>query len=506
MSTLKRKNENGVWEYIQLTGQDVSTLQSSLAAKADKTEAQLFKLTTDTGFSNRIASGTTLITSITKLGEYYITTADSAIITDHPAPNVAGWKLKVDTNHDGTMFIYTLIKNTTVEDRFQMFCRAVRPGTITDTGWRLIQTDAEKHRWYLEDSLKAMYQKVVDLQTLTSKSIGFISDTHYIKDGTGFYGMNGRRTLYNFAKFSQMGLLDLSVHGGDMVNGETMDYKNELNEVLQVFNTVKGTKCILQGNHDYGGNVNHQSSTPNIANELTPLQWYNRMIRPFKNDFVYDPANPTGGYFYKDFDDVKLRVIFLNTADVPNTADANGVPTYDKLMVHGIRNAQLNWLANVALNFTTKSSPTGWNVITFSHVPLANSSTDYNTACNNGVIAHRIIKTFKNGTSYSPVATTGDWGFNVSTNFSSGNGGNHVCHVSGHVHKDANFVYDTLNYMTVLLGATADLSTGKTTDIRPRTPNTVLEDSWSVLTVDTATRKLFVTRFGQGDDNIVINY
>jgi hypothetical protein len=30
MSTLKRKNANGVWEYIQVTGQDVSQLQSDI--------------------------------------------------------------------------------------------------------------------------------------------------------------------------------------------------------------------------------------------------------------------------------------------------------------------------------------------------------------------------------------------------------------------------------------------------------------------------------------------
>lgn len=467
--------------------------------------AQLFKLTTDTGFSVRIPTGTTLITSITALGEYYITTADSAIITDHPLPNVAGWKLKVDKNHDGTMLIYTLIKNTTIEDRFQMFYRVVRPGTATDTGWRLINSDLEKHRWYMDDAIQQFYQKVVDLQTPTSKSIGFVTDTHYIKDGVGYYSTKGRQTLYNLSRFSQYGLLDLTVHGGDLVNGETMTYKQELHEVFQAFNTIRGIKCILKGNHDYGGNVNHQSSTPNIANELTPLQWFNRMIRPFKNDFVFDASNPNSAYFYKDFDDVKLRVIFLDTADVPNTADANGVPTYDKLMTHGIRNAQLNWLANTALNFSGKTNPTTWNVITFSHVPLASSATDYNTGCTNGIIAHRILKTFKNKTSYSPTATTGDFGFTVSTNFTA-SGGNHVCHISGHVHKDANFVYDTVQYMTMLLGATADLSSGKTTDTRPRTIGTSLEDSWSVLTVDTTARKLFVSRFGQGDDNLVITY
>jgi parallel beta-helix repeat protein len=38
MSTLKRLNENGLWEYIQVTGQDVSQLTSQLAEKVTKTD------------------------------------------------------------------------------------------------------------------------------------------------------------------------------------------------------------------------------------------------------------------------------------------------------------------------------------------------------------------------------------------------------------------------------------------------------------------------------------
>lgn len=39
MSTLKRKNDNGVWEYLQLTGQDVSGLTTQLADRATKKQS-----------------------------------------------------------------------------------------------------------------------------------------------------------------------------------------------------------------------------------------------------------------------------------------------------------------------------------------------------------------------------------------------------------------------------------------------------------------------------------
>lgn len=354
---------------------------------------------------------------------------------------------------------------------------------------------------YLENELSGLYEKVASLQSQTTKSIGFITDTHYIKNSIGVYGFNAIKHVRNIADFSNYGLLDMVIHGGDIINGKTdpARYKSELYEMLKEISAVKCPKAVLKGNHDYGGWYNANIANPLLTNELSPLEWFNRFTKPFISDFISDSANPTGSYFYKDYDDIKLRVICLNTADIPYLANADGSPKYPSIDKHALRNEQLNWLANKALNFSSKTSPSGWAVVTFSHVPFYNP--DSVKVVENGEVANGILKAFKTGTSYTSTTTSGDFGQSVTVDFT-GKSGFHVGHITGHYHLDRNYLIDTVRYITCLHSATADASSGVTSDIRPRVEGTDTEDSWNVFTIDTTNRKLHLSRFGQGEDTV----
>lgn len=484
-------------EFSEGITQQITNLTSQVGQKAnqaDLSKAQLYKLTDDDGDRIYLTTSTDLFSL--KPGHY----------------EIAGSNL-LNKPFDNTGFIEVDVTSNTTDSgtRTQYRCKysyinRVFEGTMHTggdfRGWYEIQQSTDV-RFYMESDLNNFYEKVMALQNQNTKAIGFITDSHYIRNTTGAYGINGLHHIRNIVDFSKYGALDFLIHGGDLINGKTSTFKSDLFDMVKAFHSAHCPKAILKGNHDFGGWYNANISSPLLETELSPLSWYNRMVKPFKNDVVVDAANPTGGYFYKDFDDVKLRVICLNTSDIPYLANGDGSPKYPSISTFSLSNAQLNWLANTALMITGKTDNTNWNVVIFSHVPLYGD--DNGLKVTNGNVAHNIIKAFKAGTSYTSTSTTGDFGQSVTVDFT-GKSGRHVANISGHYHDDKRYVYDTVQYMRVLLNAQADLASGLTTDTRPRTNGTALEDSWNVFTIDTNARKLYKSVFGQGDDAITISY
>ncbi|MGE6261093.1 hypothetical protein ACQKCU_25005 [Heyndrickxia sporothermodurans] len=81
---------------------------------ADASLTQMFKLTQDTGFAKRLPENTTKLFGL-EAGYYYITTAETANLTDHPEPNVAGWFLMANSGIDSNSATQVLIKNSTTK-------------------------------------------------------------------------------------------------------------------------------------------------------------------------------------------------------------------------------------------------------------------------------------------------------------------------------------------------------------------------------------------------------
>src|SRR5699024_12095122 len=88
-----------------------------------------------------------------------------------------------------------------------------------------------------------------------------------------------------------------------------------------------------------------------------------------------------------DLTDKKVRVIGLNSSDIPWTTDSQGNYVHNRLEEAGFGVAQLKWLVDVALKLPDDS----WQVVFFFHHPLS-SSTFYNAQA-----LIDIIKAFKNG-------------------------------------------------------------------------------------------------------------
>ncbi|MBQ5800368.1 MAG: hypothetical protein IIW20_00630, partial [Clostridia bacterium] len=107
---------------------------------------------------------------------------------------------------------------------------------------------------------------------------------------------------------------------------------------------------------------------------------------------VYDVQNPTSGYFFTDIEDACLRIIFVNSEDIPETdttlhegtvyLDNDGVSctltedlnvkTHTSKTTQGFTTEQFGFLCQRALDFREKVNPSSWASIFVQYTPNAN--------------------------------------------------------------------------------------------------------------------------------------
>jgi hypothetical protein len=116
-----------------------------------------------------------------------------------------------------------------------------------------------------------------------------------------------------------------------------------------------------------------------------------------------------GCYFYKDYEDYKLRIICLNTSDGAYI---------------GISNSQYKWFIQ-SLDLSSKSNASDWQILIMSHVPL-----DWSAF----TAPAYILQAYLNGTSW----TNGT----ISCNFANKNKAKIIATIHGHIH---NFLVDKLH-------------------------------------------------------------
>ncbi len=205
---------------------------------------------------------------------------------------------------------------------------------------------------YVLEEAQEVADKVVTLRNAHSFVFGAFSDTHTTGEDTSKdsiihagMGMDAVNTLTQ---------LDLVLNFGDVMVGYLDDtYKEGFKHVKSAFTSVaKAVPYIqMQGNHD-------QISSDTTAQAQ---QKYFAYIGSNNVNTVTDWDNRFRNYGYRDFDDQKLRVIYLNTADVSEAENTKDV---------WITAQQCSWLINTALDFSDKEKADSWGFIVCSHHPL----------------------------------------------------------------------------------------------------------------------------------------
>lgn len=322
-------------------------------------------------------------------------------------------------------------------------------------------------------------------------NVCFITDTHDTDDVMTDY-------ISCFNTLNRMGCMDMFVHGGDFVNNKETtpkaDAEDQLTAAKGILKKLTMPYIGLLGNHD--SNIRQYTSTVNwIKRSELCFQFFNPMNRIRQGALM-------NGYY--DIERAKIRVICLNTSDLPVGSDGNY--SVQPLSTFMYSQEQLDWLANEALN-----TPDGYSVAFFSHAlpsyaaaEAIDKAATYG-ACDGDVLwemlTARIGKTTYTETgsrTYSIMQrdeqsivyyTDYTMQFSCDYDFSNYGGIEYIGWFCGHTHQDALAELDLMHVITTAISGTKSSKSA-----------TIETTSGDIITINTQEKTVNMTRLGVGSN------
>lgn len=182
-------------------------------------------------------------------------------------------------------------------------------------------------------------------QGKNSVNIGILTDTHYKEaDAVDFYGYNGLIHVKEFGYLENSGVLDFKAHLGDWMDGSDAGLvgERELIKLRDAFKSDKVPFAIIKGNHDENDKFDehHDLRASFPPGEFEHIMWPTFYQQP---EIHYVSRQHGTGYFDKD----DLRLVFVNTSDVPDQRDENGKKAYDAKLTLGLREDQFEEIIEI---------------------------------------------------------------------------------------------------------------------------------------------------------------
>ena len=325
-------------------------------------------------------------------------------------------------------------------------------------------------------------------------TFGLCSDVHYMMTEDNGTPINVTNAVMNDID-NYIGL-DAILNGGDDIIYGTLIKQHGLDALRKEFQTINLDKFVpCVGNHDYNGH-----GSPYIQEDdwtITDKELETLYFRRCKT--TYRPDGKL--YYYRDFDDKKVRIIVLNTQDVPIEFNEQGEIVYDPLTIFGFSQQQVNFIVS-ALDVSSKADAASWKIIFLMHVGLY---TNAEGMLGNGVIANRvairgILNAFVNRTTYDYSYTDsehdGIFTISGSVDFSSAVG-KLVAVFNGHTHHDLYVNSDGFNCIGIQCSYPFNLGSAETASSLPdMTPGTYKEFAIDAVILDDVQQKIILKRFG----------
>ena len=351
---------------------------------------------------------------------------------------------------------------------------------------------------YVLTAADALAKKVVN--HIGSDNIVFaaMADAHlgYYTDTENAAGKQAGQAL---KRLNERCDLDFVVHLGDYTTGAyntTVESAMQDNADYQLLIGSKfpGRQAWCVGNHD---DAPYQAT----ANRMTQTQVYAAISRKNLASNGYVPGNTAYGYM--DFPALRLRLIYLDTHDRRSwgSVQVGAGANCDFLNVENISAAQLQWLADHALDFSGVADPSKWSILVFSHAALNSAGTYTDPSgtvhqCNtsNAALVLKAYATKKSGS-----ITHG--GVAVNYNFTAVTPAGIIGCIHGHEHRYANEtvggVFLSICCPNILNGRERVSADGKT---YTKTPGTANGTSFCTFSINRADNKIYVDHYGPGID------
>lgn len=303
---------------------------------------------------------------------------------------------------------------------------------------------------------------------------------------------------------------DLIVLGGDLASGGPLstreDTLKELEAAAEYMRpaTFFTPTLYLVGNHD---DAPYRSTDERLTREEVFAHFGRKSQLA---GAVSNEADPGSNYGYLDFPLKKMRVIYLDTndkTDWPSTGWVEGDSGSAYMDACHVSARQLDWLANVALDFSAMERPADWGFLVVSHVPLdtckgirtytdatSGESWEYNT---DHVITVLTDYLESEGSTITLNGETAQYDFSGLTEKA-----NLYACIHGHNHSFGFRTYGKLEIPGIGCPNVRDgrEREGENGETCFKTPGTGDSTSFCVLTLDRTTRKLYADTYGAGPD------
>ena len=308
---------------------------------------------------------------------------------------------------------------------------------------------------YLDDYVSEVKKHIRDGKN--SVNLGVITDTHFKdKDSVDFYGWNGLQHVQEFSYLEKFGLLDLKVHLGDWIDGSDAGLigESELIKLKDSFKSDKVPYLNIKGNHDENDKFDehHDLKASFPENEFENIMWPD-MYRQKGIHYV----SRQHGVAYFDIDDV--RVVSVNTSDVPYILDNKGHKRYDNKITLAVREDQIEEIIEIL----TKSS--NKKIVFMSHANPINRKGS-NALKYNGRSLHELLVAFnqrEKGRMHASEGEPAEFRLSNYFDFTKVKNARIIAYFCGHRHREDQYRINGIQYIlfncSALMGPNHSLTT-----------------------------------------------
>lgn len=346
--------------------------------------------------------------------------------------------------------------------------------------------------------------EVVDISAVPF-NLAFLTDLHWNDADESRY----KAAAHALDVIAETAPLDLICFGGDYIfnwSQETAaNARADIAACRKIFAAPAAPAIWLRGNHENNGYEGQRLTRQEIFSRVSRAQHT-------LTGFVSNPDDPYGCYGYLDFDNARIRIIAVNTGDndeMGTTQTASGSAA-DLISCHNIGAKQLQWIADEALDLSGKTDPTGWTILVLSHIPIYSASTWYNShtytdgdgntwTCNVQNL-ETLLAAYRDQGSFS-VTLNGE---TAEKDFSAVVPAGGVLFINGHGHAENQTAHSGFTYITCPnLCNNGEKASGDGTTYSKTAAGTAGETAFTVLTVDSANRKVYAWVYGSGYDRVI---